>query len=156
MKIMIFTEGTILGPKNHFSLYSHQNYIPVGCCVEKIRGWESQGAEIRYLTSRKSEKQVAGIQTLLEKYGFPEGRLYYREKRQKYRDIIEEILPDILIEDDCRSIGGKWQWCITQVRSELRAQMKSIVVREFKGIDHLPDGLDDLERYNRIKGENLK
>jgi hypothetical protein len=85
---------------------------------------------------------------LLLKLNFPGNRLYYRGKGQKYKDIIEEVVPDILIEDDCRSIGGAWQMCITHVNPECKTGLKSIVVREFRGIDHLPDLLDAHLVYN--------
>ena len=35
--------------------------------------------------------------------------------------------------------------CITYVEPELKRKIKSIVVREFKGIDHLPDMAIDLQ-----------
>jgi hypothetical protein len=152
--IMLFTEGTVLGPKSILGLYFHARYVPIGNCVEKIRKWEEQGAEIIYITSRSTEKQVGGIKHLLEKYNFPGTKLLYRKKGQKYRDIVEAVMPDILIEDDCRSIGGQWQMCITHVKPELRAGIKSIVVKEFRGIDHLPDVLDDLLVYNGIESED--
>jgi hypothetical protein len=154
MIIVIFTEGTVLGPKSVLGLYSHARYVPMGNCVEKLRRWETQGAEIMYITSRKTEKQVDEIRLLLEKYDFPGTKLYFRKQGQKYRDIVEEIKPEILIEDDCRSIGGQWQMCITHVKPELRAGIKSIVVKEFRGIDHLPDVLDDLLVYNGIESED--
>lgn len=153
--IMLFAEGTVLGPKNILGLYFHAKYIPIGNCRKKIRSWEEQGAEIVYITSRKTESQVNEIQNLLEKYDFPGTRIYYREKNQKYKDIVEAVLPDILIEDDCRSIGGQWQMCITQVKPERKTKIKSIVVKEFKGIDHLPDSLTALFNNNyRIKKED--
>ena len=151
--IMIFTEGTVLGPKNILGLYFHANYIPIGNCREKIRSWAEQGAEIVYITSRKTGKQVNEIHFLLAKYDFPGTRLYYREKNQKYKDIVEEVMPDILIEDDCWSIGGKWQMCITHVKPGLKERIESIVVKEFKGIDHLPDLLPALLDYNSNKRE---
>ncbi|MEL7656089.1 MAG: hypothetical protein AAGU75_09290 [Bacillota bacterium] len=147
-KIMIFTEGTILGPKSFLGLYFHARYISIGRCIEKIRCWEEQGAEIVYITSRKSEKQVGEIRNLLERYRFPGSQLYYRERKQKYKDLVEQVMPDVLIEDDCRSIGGQWQMCITHVKPELKEIITSIAVKEFKGIDHLPDLLTDLLIYN--------
>jgi hypothetical protein len=149
--ILIFTEGTMLGPENILGLYFHARYAPIGGCVGKVRSWADQGAEIVYITSRKSEKQVGVIRSLLEKYGFPGTRLYYRESGEKYKDVVERIRPDILIEDDCRSIGGKWQMCITHVEPEMKSKIKSVVVKEFKGIDHLPDDLPDLLVYNESK-----
>lgn len=52
-------------------------------------------------------------------------------------NIIEALCPDILIKDDCKSIGGDWQMCITKVNLELKEKIKSIIVPEFKGIDNL-------------------
>ncbi len=145
-KILIFTEGTILKPKSVFTLLSHKDYIPIGSSVKQIAEWHAQGAEIVYCTSRRRQ-QAAEIADLLKKYGFSGARLYYRDTRQKYKDIVEEIKPYILIEDNCKSIGGSWQMCITHVDPELKETIKSIVVREFKGIDHLPTNLSNLYDY---------
>jgi hypothetical protein len=47
------------------------------------------------------------------------------------------------IEDDCRSIGGKWQMTITYVQKEIKSKIKSIVVKEFEGIEQLPNNLKE-------------
>ena len=52
---------------------------------------------------------------------------YLREVR--YNDIVEIVMPDILIEDDCKSIGGQSQMCITYVAPSLKSKIKSIVVK---------------------------
>lgn len=135
--IMIFAEGTILKPKSIFSLYHHNSYIPINNCVKIIRNWASQGAEIVYCTSRK-RKQALDIAAILMKYEFSGTRLYYREGKEKYKDIVEAVKPNILIEDDCKSIGGSWQMCITHVNPQLKDQIVSIIIKEFAGIDHLP------------------
>lgn len=141
--IMIFTEGTILKPKSVLSLYSHKSYIPIGSCVQLIKGWHADGADIVYCTSRKKQQAIE-MANVLMLFGFAGSRLYYRDKGKKYKDIVEEVKPDILIEDDCRSIGGSWQMCITKVNPQIREQIKSFVVKEFKGIDHLPQKLAEL------------
>ncbi|MDR3050301.1 MAG: hypothetical protein LBU67_01090 [Oscillospiraceae bacterium] len=143
LKIMIFTEGTILKPRSLFLTYNHKSYIPIGTCVKMIDAWHDQGAEIVYCTSRRG-KHAISIAAILTLYGFSGTRLYYRAKGQKYKDIVEQAQPDVLIEDDCKSIGGRWQMCITYVNPESRMKIKSIVVNEFKGIDHLPQALSDL------------
>lgn len=53
VRIMIFTEGTILRPKNIFQHFNHNTYIPIKNSVSIIKTWEEQGAEIMYFTSRK-------------------------------------------------------------------------------------------------------
>lgn len=147
MKIMVFTEGTILGPRNILLQFDHASYVPIKGCVHILQNWEKQGAEISYITSRKKIKQVNIIKNILLNYGFPGQTLYYREKGQKYKDLVEEVLPDVLVEDNCKSIGGKWQMSITYVKQELKEKIKSIVVKEFKGIDHLPQQLSKLMDY---------
>ncbi|MGE5627555.1 MAG: hypothetical protein ACM3X7_05480 [Solirubrobacterales bacterium] len=147
ISIMIFTEGTILGPDSIFHHFKHASYVPIKNSVNKIKSWEEQGAEIIYFTSRKRKMDVENISGILLKYNFPKGQLYYRDKGQKYNDIIEMVKPDILIEDDCKSIGGKWQMCITYVKPEVKEKIKSVVVKEFKGIDHLPRLISDLLTY---------
>lgn len=143
MKIMIFAEGTILKPKSILTLYDYRTYIPIGNAAALIGAWGKQDVEILYCTSRKG-KQAEEIAQLLLKYGFIGSKLYFREKKQKYKDIIESVKPDILIEDDCRSIGGKWQMCITYVAPQVKNSIKSIIIKEFKGIDHLSSSVRDL------------
>ena len=60
-------------------------------------------------------------------------------------------MPDALIEDNCQSIGGGAEMVYPQVRSDLRQQMTSFVVREFEGIDHLPDDLTALREPNATR-----
>ena len=50
-------------------------------------------------------------------------------------------MPAVLIEDDCRSIGGKWQMCITHVSGDVRDKIVAYKVPEFRGIDRLDDDL---------------
>ena len=56
-------------------------------------------------------------------------------------------MPDVLIEDDCESIGGKDEMTITHVKPDLKKKIKSIVVKEFSGLDHLPDKISALLKY---------
>ena len=53
-------------------------------------------------------------------------------------------MPDLLIEDDCRSIGGEAEMTYPHIDPGKKIFIQSIVVREFSGIDHLPDNLDEL------------
>lgn len=142
--IMIFTEGTILKPKSFLGSFDHKSYIPIGDCAAKIDRWQSQGAEIVYCTSRRG-RQAEQIARLLKRYGFGGTKLYYRERGQKYKDLVEQIKPQVLIEDDCKSIGGKWQMCITDVTPLLKGQIISVVVPEFKGIDALAERYTDFD-----------
>lgn len=142
--IMLFVEGTILKPKSWFSLYNHNGYIPIGNAVKIIKTWQQQGANIIYCTSRK-KSQADDIANLLKIYGFVGSFLVSREQKESYKDIVEMLRPDILIEDDCKSIGGGWQRCITKVNKEVKEKILSIVVPEFKGIDNLPVDIEQLK-----------
>lgn len=134
--IMIFAEGTILKPKSWLTLYNHNSYVPIGNTVQIIQAWQEQGANIIYCTSRK-KKQANDMAKLLIDNGFGGTYLVSREPKKSYADIVEIIKPDILVEDDCKSIGGEWQMCITKVNHELKKRIKHITVPEFKGIDNL-------------------
>lgn len=147
LTIMLFVEGTILKPKSWLSLYNHNSYIPIGNAVEIIKKWQEQGANIIYCTSRK-KKQADAIATLLKKYSFDGSFLVSRESKERYKDIVEMVKPNILIEDDCKSIGGAWQMCITKVNQEIRKKILSIIVPEFKGIDNLPADIDSLKTFS--------
>jgi len=97
MKILIFTEGTlIMHPSakgdiredivkqvksgTDSSIYNWSTYIPIGTSVDKLQKWKSQGAEILYLTSRIKPTEIKDIKSVLKKHGFPEGQLLFRQK----------------------------------------------------------------------------
>jgi len=166
MKILIFTEGTIIMHKDAIghtreeivqqvkqkneSVHNYLAYVPIGNAVSKIKNWESQGAEIVYLTSRVREKEIENIQSVLDRYGFSAGRLLFRRNNEQYKDVAERIALDILIEDDCESIGGEDEMTITHISPVIKKKIKSIPIKEFCGIDHLPSNVSELLRYNKI------
>jgi len=126
------------------SVHDYASYIPVSNAVEKLKSWQSQGAEILYLSSHESAEDVEKDKYVLDKYNFPKGQIFYRQNGQSYKDIAEKIIPDVLIEDDCESIGGEKEMTITFVKPEIKQKIKSVVVKEFGGIENLPDKLSDL------------
>lgn len=130
------------------SVYDLESFIPVGNAVEKLNKWKEQGAEIVYLTSRRIKTEIETIKNVLQKYHFPDSQnLYFRQQREDYKDIAERVIPDILIEDDCESIGGEKEMVYPHIKDELKSKIKSIVVREFEGIDHITEKLTDLINY---------
>jgi hypothetical protein len=72
------------------------------------------------------------------------GELFYRRPGESYADVATRVLPTILIEDDCESIGGPVEMTYPHIHPELKLKFKSIAVKEFGGMDHLPDRLADL------------
>lgn len=119
-------------------------YIPIKNAVEKIQKWEKQDCEIIYFSSRRKPEQLNDIRGVLKKYNFPAGELEYRKNDETYKDAGERIVPNILIEDDCESIGGEKEMIFPNLNSEVKEKIKSIIVKEFDGIDHLPDNINSL------------
>jgi hypothetical protein len=163
MKILVFLHGTTIMHENAVgrtreeiikqvkdkekSVHDYKSYVPVGNAVKKLHNWKKDGAEILYLSSHEAVKDVGKDKFVLKKYGFPDGQVLFRQGGKHYKDIAEKIMPDVLIEDDCESIGGKDEMTITHVRPELKKKIKSIAVKEFSGLDHLPDKILALLKY---------
>jgi len=173
MKIMVFTEGTALMFKSGLNLsreervkmsqakeksvYDFASYLPAGRAVEKIKNWQEQEAEIYYLTSRQSKAEIDQIKKVLNTYQFPDAHnLVFRNKGEEYKAVAERIMPDILIEDDCESIGGEKEMTYPNLRPEIKSKIKSIVVKEFQGIDHLPDSLEELSHPRGVIKPSLQ
>ncbi len=160
MKILVFLQGTTIMHKNaagrareeivkqvvdeEASVKDYDSYIPVGGAPEKLRKWKNQGAEIVYLSSHRTAEDVEKDKIVLKKYKFPEGKIFFAKKGEKYADVVERIMPDVIIEDNCESIGGKSEMTYPNLAPEIKAKIKSIVVKEFGGIDHLPDKVSEL------------
>lgn len=174
MKILVFLHGTTIMHKNaaghsreeivkqvvdeEESVTDYASYIPVGNAPKKLQTWKKQGAEIFYLSAltasenaREDEKvsknNLSKIDKLvLEKNNFPKGKIYHRKIGENYAQVIERIkpLPDVMIEDDCESIGGKSEMTHANLEPKIRAKIKSIVVKEFGGIDKIPDKISEL------------
>ena len=161
MRIMVFLHGTVIMQKNgvnhtpeersqqvrdsEASVHDFASYVPIGNAVAKLKVWEKQGAEIVYLTFHKDAEGLQRDKSVLRKHGFPKGPVLFRESCEEYGDVAKRALPDILIEDNCECIGGESQMTYPRIKEEIKSRIKSIVVREFAGIDHLPDTLSDLE-----------
>ena len=100
---------------------------------------------ICYLSSRRIKPEIEAIKSVLTKFKFPDfDNLYFRQQNEDYKDVAERIMPDILIEDDCESIGGEVKMTYPHIKPELKDKIKSVVVKEFSGIDSLPDNVNDL------------
>jgi hypothetical protein len=154
MKVLVFTEGTILMHKNAEgvsretrvvqyesgdpTVKQFHEYIPVGNAVRTIKAWKKQGIEIYYLTSRERKEEIKAIRTILKKYNFPDyDTLLFRDNGQTYADVAEHLLPDVIVEDDCESIGGEKEMVYFSIKPELRKNITLYQVEEFGGIDHL-------------------
>ena len=162
MKILDFLHGTTIMHKDakgltreeivkqvmegDESIHDYALYIPVGNAVKKLQEWKRQGAKICYLSSHKNARDVEKDNFVLKKYAFPDGQIFYRRNKEEYKDVVERIrpLPDVIVEDDCESIGGKAEMVYPNLKSELKNKIKSIVVKEFEGINYIPDKISEL------------
>jgi hypothetical protein len=161
MKIMVFLHSTVIMHRNAQrrsrqervdqvrngedpSVRDFESYVPVESVVAKLRAWQARGGEILYLSSHRSEVDVAKDRQVLSKHGFPPGQVLFRRQDGSYPAIVEEIVPDVFIEDDCESIGGQAEMVSPFIRPDIASRIRIIVVPEFGGIDSLPDDLMEL------------
>ena len=165
-RILVFLHGTSIMHRNGLGLSREEviqqivddvdgsitdfaSYIPIGNVVKKLTTWQNQGAEILYLSSHISLENVKKDEIVLKKYDFPKGPIFYR-KEKSWNLPIEEAKPDILIEDDCESIGGEYQMTYPNLTLELKSKIISIVIKEFSGIDYLPDDINELTKLSSL------
>lgn len=161
MTILIFTEGTAIMPETAQgvsrkervqqsmqetdAVKNFRTYIPNGSVVEKLNTWKRQGATIHYLTSRTSPEEIDDVRFVLDTYHFPDAQnLLYRKEGQEYKDVAEQLVPDIFIEDNCESIGAS-EVTYPHISPEIQSKIHSIIVPEFGGIDDLPDSISELQ-----------
>jgi hypothetical protein len=159
MRLLIFLHGTVIMHSGavgreraervdqvragHPTVGEYATYVPVGGAVAKLERWQDAHAQIDYLSSHREPDDVAKDVLVLRTYAFPLGRVLARRPDESYGELVGHELPDVLIEDDCESIGAG-QISYPQIRPDLRVRIKSIIVPEFGGIDHLPDLPQDL------------
>jgi hypothetical protein len=163
-RILVFLHGTSIMHRNAFglsrddiiqqiidgvddSISDFASYIPISNVVKKLTTWQNQGAEILYLSSHKSLQNVKKDEIVIKKYDFPKGPIFYR-KEKDWRLPIKEAKPDIIIEDDCESIGGVHQMTYPNLNQEWKSKLISIIVKEFGGIDNLPDDINELKNWS--------
>ena len=133
---------------NEPSVHKYDEYVPVGNANEKIRKWQEQGAEIVYLSSHRDGASIKKDIQVLSKYDFSDGPVLYRHLFESYAKVAEKAMPDILIEDDCESIGGEIQMTYPHISPKKKKFIKSIIVKEFSGIDNLPDNPEELSEVS--------
>ena len=160
MKIAIFLHGTTIMHKNavgkgqkervrqsvkrEASVLDYSSYVPIENAVKKLKKWVKQGASVIYLSSHEAVEDVEKDKSVLARYGFPEGKVFFRQHDEEYKDIVERIMPDVLIEDDCESLGGEKEMIYPHIKPQFKDKVRSIVVKEFEGIDSLPDDIESL------------
>jgi hypothetical protein len=155
VKILVFTHGTIVmqgegvgasreervrqSIERRPAIFDLANYAPVDHAVPKLWSWHDQGAELCYLGPSRKPENMAKNEQILRHLNFPPGPLCHRGPDETYAQAVERVAPDVYVEDDCESIGGEVEMAAPHLSAEARARIKTIVIPEFFGIDHLPD-----------------
>lgn len=121
------------------SVFDLASYVPIGQALPKPWHWQAQGPRIAYLGPSRKPENMAKNEQLLWHLGFPPGTLHHRGPDETYAMVVERVGSDVLIEDDCESIGGAAEMATPHLSPEARTHFKATVVPEFGGIDRLPD-----------------
>src|SRR2546425_13251366 len=111
----------------------HARRCPVG---RGLRGSRVGGSG----PSGQSAGRLAGC-------GCPRRELSYRRENEHYGQAPERAAADIIVEDDCESIGGPAQMTYPKLGPDSKARTKSVVIPEWGGIDHLPTDPEKLRTY---------
>jgi hypothetical protein len=154
VRLLVFLHGTVLMHPGaigvtraervaqvragHLTIGDYAAYVPVDGAVAKLHRWQDAGTRIDYLSSHRNPDDVALDAFALRMHGFPAGRVLARQPGENYGDVAGVEAPDVLIEDDCESIGAN-EITYPQIPPDVRARITSIVIPEFGGLDHLPD-----------------
>ena len=131
MRILVFTEGTILN--------SSGGWVLIGNAATKLKTWQEHGATISYLSSKRDRESLDVVRKGLKDGGAPDGELFFRLGGEDYGQAAERALPDVIVEDDCKSIGGTVEMTYPKLSPEFKVRTRSVVVAEGGGIDQLPD-----------------
>ena len=130
--LMVFLEGTAFNTKPLALCSARHAYTPIGGAVQKINSWHGQYTVV-LCTYRRMRTGL--VRRALRQYGVQYDVLEHRRRGEQYADVVLRVHPDILVEDDCRSIGGAAEMCVTKLPPQERDRIRSIVVPEFRGID---------------------
>jgi hypothetical protein len=128
------------------SVRDFASYLPAEAAVRKAAAWQRAGAQICYLSSHQAAADVALDRDVLARHGFPAGPVFARQPGESYADVARRAGADLLIEDDCESIGGVAQTTQASLAASPGRAVHCIVVPEFGGLAHLPDDLGQLYR----------
>lgn len=170
MKILVFLGGTTLIDKNLIAptregmvkrSREREKYgglsgelVPIGDCLTKLNQWKRHGAEIAYFSATRKPESLLETKKTLTANGFPEGEVYYRGPTGTYAEIAEKINPDVIVEDDCESIGGEKEMIYPNMAPSFKSRIASVVVKEFQGLDHLPNDPNELLRVYKAGDPN--
>jgi hypothetical protein len=120
------------------SVRDFASYVPTPGTAEVLAAWERNGATLVYLSSHRREDDVRTDESVIRRHGFPVGPVHGRQAGEDYGSLVARLGLDVLVEDDCESIGGAAQTCAAQMNSEARRSARCVVLPEFSGLAGLP------------------
>jgi hypothetical protein len=142
---------------NDPAVRDYGSYVPTDGAVAKILAWQQRGAEICYLSPHQTAAAAAVDSSVLAEHGFPAGTLYYRLHGESYADVARRWSADVVVEDDCESVGGMPHTTASALASSAGRPVRCVVVPEFGGMAHLPDDPAELVRLGaRTRGRGLR
>ena len=115
------------------------SYIPAPGTADKLAAWHRHGAILIYLSSHRRPDDLRADESVLRRHGFPPGPVHGRQQGEDYGPLVERLGLDVLVEDDCESIGGAAQTCAAQLSPAGRQSVRCVVLPEFSGLAGLPD-----------------
>jgi hypothetical protein len=121
------------------SVREFASYIPTPDTTAKLAAWAQHGATLVYLSSHRHPEGIRADEAVIRRHGFPKGPVHARAEDEDYRALVERLGLDVLVEDDCESIGGTTQTCAAQLTATRRQSPRCIVLPEFSGLTTLPD-----------------
>ena len=160
MKILLFLHGTAImhrtaagrpraervrqSRQRDQSVLDFASYVPTEAAVEKVRSWRRHGATVSYLSSHQDAADVDLDHAVLTAHGFPAGTVLSRDPGESYADVSRRAGADIVVEDDCESIGGRSQTIAAGLAAAPGRAVTSVIVPEFGGLAHLPNDPGEL------------
>jgi len=154
VKIMIFLHGTAImhqaaagvpraervrqSARGDASVADFGSYVPAEAAVARTAAWQQRGADICYLSSHRCPADVDVDRTVLSAHEFPAGPVFFRAPGEIYADVARRVGVDVLVEDDCESIGGASQMTASALGPAPRS-LHCVVVPEFGGLAELPE-----------------
>jgi hypothetical protein len=126
------------------SVRDFASYIATPGTKEKLAAWQQHGATLIYLSSHRRHEDIRADQSVVRRNEFPAGPVHGRGDGEDYGALVDRLGLDVLVEDDCESIGGAAQTCAAQLSPAGGQSVRCVVLPEFSGLAGLPDNPAEL------------
>jgi hypothetical protein len=103
-----------------------------------------------YLSSHRRADHLAADEQVVKRFGFPPGPVCGRRDGETYGELVSRLSPDLVVEDDCESIGGLDETIAAQLDQAARRSIPCLMLPEFGGFGHLPDDPAELARMQHM------